>query len=234
MNQLIKIEITDQGGQAVNTRLLHTELGIKKDYSDWFKQQVDRLGLIEKSDFTPWEGKSTGGRPGTDYIVPLDIGKHICMMSGGEKAHKLRSYFIEVERAWNSPEQVMARALQFADRKINNLQATLEEQKPKVLFAEALEVSNSTILIGELAKILRQNGIDIGQNRLFAKLRSEGYLIKYGEGYNQPTQYSMDLRLFEIKKRVIGNPDGSMRAITTTKVTPRGMIYFINRFKQTA
>jgi len=104
-------------------------------------------------------------------------------------------------------------------------------QRPKVIFAEALEVSSNTILIGELAKILRQNGINIGQNRLFEKLRADGYLIKRGEGYNQPTQYSMELGLMEIKKRTINNPDGSVRATTTTKVTGKGQIYFVNKFK---
>jgi Rha family phage regulatory protein len=104
-------------------------------------------------------------------------------------------------------------------------------QRPKVIFAEALEVSSNTILIGELAKILRQNGINIGQNRLFEKLRADGYLIKRGEGYNQPTQYSMELGLMEIKKRTINNPDGSVRATTTTKVTGKGQIYFVNKLK---
>ena len=108
----------------------------------------------------------------------------------------------------------------------------LEAQRPKVIFAEALELSNNTILIGELAKILRQNGIEIGQNRLFEKLREDGYLIsRKGESYNQPSQRSMELGLFEIKKRTINNPDGSVRATTTTKVTGKGMIYFVNKFK---
>ncbi|MCO1599873.1 phage antirepressor KilAC domain-containing protein [Desulfosporosinus nitroreducens] len=112
-----------------------------------------------------------------------------------------------------------------------SLTLQLEAQRPKVIFAEALEVSNNTILIGELAKILRQNGIEIGQNRLFEKLRKDGYLIKKGENYNQPTQYSMELGLFEIKKRTINNPDGSVRATTTTKVTGKGQIYFVNKLK---
>ena len=113
-----------------------------------------------------------------------------------------------------------------------SLTLQLEAQRPKVIFAEALEVSNNTILIGELAKILRQNGIDIGQNRLFEKLREDGYLIsRKGESYNQPTQRSMELSLFEIKKRTINNPDGSVRATTTTKVSGKGQIYFVNKFK---
>lgn len=107
----------------------------------------------------------------------------------------------------------------------------IEENKPKVIFAEALEVSNSTILIGELAKLLKQNGIEIGQNRLFERLRKEGYLGNKGEYYNIPTQRSMELGLFEIKTRSINNPDGSIRVTKTTKVTGKGQIYFINKFK---
>jgi len=108
----------------------------------------------------------------------------------------------------------------------------LEAQRPKVIFAEALEVSNNTILIGELAKILRQNGVEIGQNRLFEKLREDGYLIqRKGESFNQPTQRSMEMGLLEIKKRTINNPDGSVRATTTTKVSGKGQIYFVNKFK---
>lgn len=103
--------------------------------------------------------------------------------------------------------------------------------KPKALFADAVETSESSVLVGELSKILRQNGINIGQNRLFAWLRENGYLIrKKGESYNLPTQRSMDLGLFEIKKRTINNPDGSVRVTRTPKVTGKGQIYFVNKF----
>lgn len=108
--------------------------------------------------------------------------------------------------------------------------AQVEKDRSKVLFAEALEISNNTILIGELAKLLKQNGVEIGQNRLFELLREQGYLCKGGERRNQPTQMSMDLMLFEIKKRTISNPDGSTRTTTTTKVTGKGQSYFINKF----
>lgn len=112
------------------------------------------------------------------------------------------------------------------------LQLKIQEDKPKVLFAEALEVSDNTILIGELAKLLRQNGVDVGQNRLFERLRSEGYLIKKkGESYNLPTQRAMDQELLQIKTRTINNPDGSIRTTRTTKITGKGQVYFINKFK---
>jgi anti-repressor protein len=103
--------------------------------------------------------------------------------------------------------------------------------KPKVLFADAVETSESSVLVGELSKILKQNGIDIGQNRLFKWLRDNGFLIKKrGESFNLPTQRSMEMGLFEIKKRTINNPDGSIRTTRTPKVTGKGQIYFVNKF----
>lgn len=113
---------------------------------------------------------------------------------------------------------------------IRNLNAKIEADKPKVLFANAVETSKSSILIGDLAKLIRQNGYNIGQNRLFEWLRNNGYLIKNGERRNMPTQKSMDLGLFEIKERTINNPDGSIRITRTVKVTGKGQEYFINKF----
>lgn len=117
------------------------------------------------------------------------------------------------------------------EREQNKLLAQkVEHDKPKVLFADSVATSTNSILIGELAKLLNQNGVEIGQNRLFEQLREDGYLCKHGERRNQPTQKAMELDLFEIKKRTINNPDGSIRTTTTTKVTGKGQIYFINRF----
>lgn len=103
--------------------------------------------------------------------------------------------------------------------------------KPKVLFAEAVETSESSILVGELSKLIQQNGVKMGQNRLFEWLRENGFLLKKnGDSYNLPTQKSMDLGLFEIKKRIIQNPKGAERTVSTPKVTGKGQIYFVNRF----
>ena len=113
----------------------------------------------------------------------------------------------------------------------NKTKALVEEQKPKVLFADAVNASHTSILVGDLAKLLRQNGLDIGQNRLFEKLRQEGYLIKQkGESYNMPTQRSMDMKLFEVKESTFTNPDGSTHITKTSKVTGKGQIYFANRY----
>lgn len=111
------------------------------------------------------------------------------------------------------------------------LEAQIEADRPKVLFADAVSASKSSCLIGELAKILKQNGIDIGQNKLFQWLRAHGYLIsRRGESWNQPTQKSMQLGLFELKKTNINHADGHTTVNTTTKVTGKGQQYFINKF----
>lgn len=110
------------------------------------------------------------------------------------------------------------------------LEHQIEQDKPRVLFSHAVEASDTSILVGDLAKILRQNGINVGQNRLFQWLRDNGYLIKSGSSRNMPTQYSMDRGWFEIQERVIQVPNGDPKVKTTTRVTGKGQMYFVNRF----
>lgn len=112
---------------------------------------------------------------------------------------------------------------------IKSLNAKIETDKPKVLFADAVDTSHTSILVGDLAKLISQNGVDIGQKRLFQWLRDNGYLMKVGESRNMPTQRAMEQGLFEVKERTISNPDGSIRITRTTKVTGKGQIYFINK-----
>ncbi len=178
------------------------------------------------------------GRPGTDYDISIDMAKQICMIQRMPEGKKCRQYLIELEKAWNSPEQVMARALKIADKQIESLRARngilekdVDRMKPKEIFADAVAASHSSILIGELAKIIRQNGIDTGEKRLFQWMRQEGCLIRRnGTDYNMPTQRGMEMKLFEIRERTITNPDGSIRITKTVLVTGKGQQYFINRF----
>ena len=114
--------------------------------------------------------------------------------------------------------------------RIRELEDIQEKQRPKVLFADAVSISEDVILIGALAKILHQNGIEIGQKRLFDWLRGHGYLIKSGRDRNMPTQKSRELNLFKIRERAVDNPDGSVRLVRTTLVTGKGQQYFINKF----
>ena len=138
-----------------------------------------------------------------------------------------------LEKVLLSPDTLMQLAQNLKDEqeKRKALEAQIESQKPAVLFTGAVETSKTSILIGELAKMLKQNGINIGQNRLFAWMREKGYLIKRkGTDYNMPTQRSMDMGLFEIKETTINNPDGSIKISKTPKVTGKGQVYFINLF----
>ena len=181
----------------------------------------------------------------------------VILFSGSEKVRPFRRWLTKEvipsirknggyiqARPDETPEEIMAKAVILANKTIEQqrlrLQALaednarkqllLEEQKPKVLFADAVATAKQSCLIGELAKILKQNGIETGQNRLFDWLRDNGYLGKFGQYYNMPTQRAMELGLFELKKTTVNKPDGSILVTTTTKVTGKGQQYFINKF----
>lgn len=137
-----------------------------------------------------------------------------------------------IEKALMDPDTIIQIATQLKEERLKRQQAelTVQQQKPKVLFADAVETSDSSILVGQLAKLLVQNGFQIGQNRMFSWLRENGYLGKQGSHYNEPTQYAMERGWFEVKERTINNPDGSVRITRTTKVTGKGQVFFINKF----
>ena len=137
-----------------------------------------------------------------------------------------------IEQALLNPDTLIKLATNLKEEQEKRKQAerVIEEQKPKVLFADAVETSKTSVLVGELAKIIKQNGYNIGQNRLFKWLRDKGYLMKRGNSRNLPTQKSMELGLFEVKKRTINNPDGSIRTTSTPMVTGKGQVYFVEKF----
>jgi anti-repressor protein len=138
----------------------------------------------------------------------------------------------KIEEALLNPDTLIQLATNLKEERQKRLAAetTIKAQAPKVLFADAVATSDRSVLVSELAKILKQNGVDMGQNRLFVWLREHGYLCSKGEYYNQPTQKAMELGLFEIKKTSIAKPDGSVLVTCTTKVTGKGQIYFVNKF----
>ena len=129
-----------------------------------------------------------------------------------------------------SDSELMAKALLVAQRQIEERNKLIDTMRPKALFADAVSASHTSILIGDLAKMLKQNGVEMGQKRLFTYLRDHDYLMKHGASYNMPTQRSMEMGLFEIKESTVNNPDGSVRINRTTKVTGKGQQYFINKF----
>lgn len=236
MNELLKVNY-DNDRITLSARELHKFLGVTERFGNWF-ERMNQYGFQESIDYLGRKVFNTQAHQELqDYQITLDMAKEIAMIQRSDKGKEVRQYFLELEKRWNSPEAVMNRALEYSRKQVKALmeekQGLIEENKelkPKALFADAVSASNESILIGQLAKLIRQNGYEIGQNRLFEYLRENGYLIKKGERYNQPTQKSMDLGLFEVKERTITNPDGSTRITLTTKVTGKGQVYFINKF----
>ena len=236
MSELIKINYESEE-PTVSARELHEGLSIETPFKKWIDRMCE-YGFEEGKDFWTKLSESTGGRPSTEYYITVDMAKQICMIQRTEKGRQYRQYFLDLEKAWNTPEQVFARALKMADKTIASLKeentsllADVKRMKPKEIFADAVATSHTSILIGDLAKLIKQNGVDIGQKRLFTWLRDNGYLIKRnGADWNMHTQRSMDLGLFEVKESTINNPDGSVRINRTTKVTGKGQQYFINLF----
>ena len=247
-NQLIPLKQDNNGRIVVDGRELHDFLLVQKDFSDWIKNQIESVGAIENVDFIRFPFKREGNNATLiGYDLTVELAKEICMVAGvapranketKELSKKARQYFIQVEKYWNSPVMIMKRALEFANRQVGELETkvfALEEEKklnaPKVIFADAVSTSKTSILIGELAKILKQNGIETGQRRLFEWLRINKYLIsRKGTDYNMPTQKSMELGLFEIKETSIAHADGHTSISKTPKVTGKGQQYFINKF----
>lgn len=231
------IAVSYEGEQpTVSGRELHAALEIGTEYKDWFPRMCE-YGFTEGEDFNSLkiervqtEGTREVRRTVTDHALTIPMAKELCMLQRNDKGKQFRQYFIKVEEAWNSPEMVMKRALEFAHKKVEELTARITADKPKVLFAQAVETAKTSILIGDLAKLLKQNGVETGQKRLFEQLRQEGFLMKGGTSHNMPTQRSMEMGLFEVKESTVNNPDGSVRINRTTKVTGKGQTYFINKF----
>jgi len=234
MHEIIITHESESGDVLVNGRELHEFLEVKTRYNDWFERMIG-YGFEENQDYVAITQKRVTAQGNTtvfvDHHLKLDMAKEISMIQRTDKGKQARQYFLEIERRWNSPEMIMKRALEFADMRVKQLETEVQSLQPKALFADAVATSHTSILVGDLAKLLRQNGIDIGQNRLFDWLRDNGFLIsRKGESRNMPTQRSMELGIFEIKERTHNNPDGSIRITKTPKVTGKGQVYFINKF----
>lgn len=238
MEEMIKINYSNEQ-PTVSARELHEKLEIGTKFTTWFERMCE-YGFSSGKEFFPKLGETSeiGGRPATDYDLTIRCAKEICMIQRTELGRTIRNYFLDLEDAWNTPEQIMARALKVANQaieKLKNSNAVLlvdnQRMKPKEIFADAVATSHTSILIGDLAKLIKQNGVDIGQKRMFAWLRDNGCLIKRnGSDWNMPTQRSMEMGLFEVKESTINNPDGSVRINRTTKVTGKGQQFFINKF----
>lgn len=230
----LSLEAVARGLGFTKTDVKVSETGFRKEYIriDWprVERYLADLGVVQKC--------TTG-----DYI-PENIFYRLAMKAKNEAAEKFQAKIadevIPSIRKYGgyisgqdelSDSELLAKALLVAQRKLEERDKKIEADRPKVLFADAVSASDSTILIGELAKLISQHGVKTGQRRLFQWMRDNGYLIRReGTDYNMPTQRSMELGLFSIKETAVNCPDGHIRVTKTVRVTGKGQQYFINKF----
>ena len=241
MNELIKINTSNPDRPTVLGRDLHEALGVETPYSKWFSRMAE-YGFAEGDDFVTVDKNvlRADGSPMPqiqhDHQLTIPMAKEICMLQRTEKGKECRQYFIKVEEAWNTPEMIVARAHQILQARLDEaisrvslLESKIEEDAPATNLGYAVTAADDSILIGVMAKILRQNGYDTGEQRFFETLRREGFLIKSGSDRNMPTQRALEMGLFTIKENVHVTPNGSFTT-RTTMVTGKGQSYFVNRY----
>lgn len=213
--------------QTVSARELHERLKINTRFNDWFPRMVE-YGFSEGLDFYSKMSKTeNGGRPSKDYDISIDMAKQICMIQRTPEGKQCRQYLIDLEKAWNTPEQVFARALKMADETINNLKLQIAEQKPLVTFAENVASSADSISMKQMANLAQDEHIDIGRNRLIKFLKEKKILMKD----NTPYQQYLDRKYFDVIKVPKKTVYGEMY-FPTTVVTGKGQIWLLNKLKE--
>lgn len=224
MNALLEIKVNDNQEQTVSGRELHMFLGIETPYMKWFERML-QYGFSEKRDFWTKMSESTGGRPSTDHLMKIDMAKELCMLARNEKGKQARQYFLEVEREWNSPEKVMARALNIANNTINNLK--LENSMQKQMIAEFQPVKEyvDTILSSTDTVTVTQIAADYG---LSAKALNK-ILFEEGLIHNVNKQwilYKKHMNKGYTKSETIDvkRADGSAKVVMNTKWTQKGRL----------
>lgn len=232
MNEIIKVNFENE---TVSARDLYESVNNGKErFSKWFDRQL-QYGFIEGEDYSnPFqkvrvqkEGNRNVEREVEDYDLSIDMAKQICMVQKTDKAKQVRQYLIQLEKAWNSPEAVMARALQMANNTIENLKLTIEEQRPLVEFANKVSNSSNLIDMGKMAKLLKDENINIGRNRLFEWLRKKEILMRN----NIPYQRYIDGGYFQVKESTFETPYGT-KTQQITFVTGKGQIYITEKLRK--
>lgn len=233
----------------VNGRELYERLGIESNYTTWFNRQL-AFGFVENQDF---QTLSNFGKRADGTVMPtatinhnltLATAKEICMLQRTEQGRAVRKYLIQVEEAWNSPDAIINRALKISAARVQALSENvaklesdnaalndkIQQDAPKVYFADGVSAADGDILVGDLAKLLHQNGLDIGRDRLFARLREDGYLIKGGKSRNLPTQKSVSCGLMRVRESLRATGSSNPNTFLTPVITGKGQRYFVHKY----
>lgn len=228
---MLEIKVVDDltnNRQLVSGRDLHEFLEVDSNYTTWFKRMTD-YGFNEDIDFIPFLEESTGGRPSQDHQLTIEMAKEISMLQRTEKGKQARQYFIQLEKAWNSPEMIMKRAMEIANKRVEEMQERMKLNEPLINFGRAVLNSDDAIAVGTFCKLLYdKENYSIGRNKLFEWLRANGYLIKHGREYNLPYQRYVEQGLFEVKESVQHTPKGD-KLMTTVLITGKGQVYFTKK-----
>lgn len=235
MNDLLNIKMDEDTGETlISGRELHKTLKITTQYTKWMDRMIE-YGFIENTDFILVSQKCPTNNPKnpyttrTDHFLKLDMAKEIAMIQRTPEGKEIRQYLIQVEKAWNSPEKIMERALLIAKNNINKLEIENAEMKPKAMIADAINRSEGDITVKQLAAILKQNGCDIGQNRLFDWLRDNKYLAKVGRNHNIPTQKSLEMGIMRLEEKPGVDANGNTRINRVPLITGKGHNYFLEK-----
>lgn len=230
MNELIKITEKD-GRQLVSARDLHKGLELTTRFSKWVDQNFSMF--VEGIDFTSVTGVTVvnngAKREIQDYALTVSMAKELSMMSQTPQGQTFRRYFIMIEDKWNSPMEVVKRGYTFLMDENKQLKLENEQMKAPAMLGQAVSGSDDSVSVGDFAKVLRQQGVKIGQNRLFDWLRTHGYLIATGRSHNSPTQRAMEQGIMEVRETVITTNHGSKTRFTPL-ITGKGQQYFANKF----
>ena len=237
MTELIKVQERD-GEQLVSGRELHKFLEVKTRFDIWFDRMCE-YGFIENKDFIAYVQKSTLANnreyTKTDYLMKISMAKEISMLQRNEKGKEARSYFIKCEEAWNSDEIVMARAILIQNKKIlgykekiDILEKKIENDAPRVSFAETIEKASDCLLVREFSKLIATEGIHLGEKKLYRWFREKGFILKNS---TEPTQTAVQKGLFKVAERLVKAVTGDIIS-TTTRITGKGQVYFLDLLKK--
>ena len=234
MTELIKVQERD-GEQLVSGRELHKFLESSERFSKWWERMVG-YGFIENKDYTLYQKVHPQNKQEIiDYLMKISMAKEISMLQRNEKGKEARSYFIKCEEAWNSDEIVMARAILIQNKKIlgykekiDILEKKIENDAPRVSFAETIEKASDCLLVREFSKLIATEGIHLGEKKLYRWFREKGFILKNS---TEPTQTAVQKGLFKVAERVVKAVTGDIIS-TTTRITGKGQVYFLDLLKK--